>query len=86
MGGVVQPALQMVGLVKKTVGQTAQNVADATSDKPADKAGVTTATSEQEQEAARARLRRRGGRQLLSDARLNPEGGVQTLGGGSNLG
>jgi hypothetical protein len=43
-------------------------------------------TKMQEQEAARARLRRRGGRQLLSDARLNAEGGVQTLGGGSNLG
>jgi hypothetical protein len=43
-------------------------------------------TKMQEEEGARMRASRRRGRQLLSDARLNPEGGVQTLGGGSNLG
>jgi hypothetical protein len=82
MGGVAQGAAQMVGLAKKTVGQTAQNVADATSDKPAE----TKATKMQEEEGARMRASRRRGRQLLSDARLNPEAGSQTLGGGSNLG
>jgi hypothetical protein len=83
MGGVVSP---VVKLFSKTSEQANNAVQEAAGNKPAIKDGVTTATSEQEQEAARARLRRRGGRQLLSDARLNPEGGVQTLGGGSNLG
>jgi hypothetical protein len=83
MGGVVSKVGQTVGIISK---KTNEAVQEATGNKPAEKPGVTTATSEQEQEAARARLRRRGGRQLLSDARLNAEGGVQTLGGGSNLG
>lgn len=83
MGGAVSP---VVKLFSKTSEQANNAVQEAAGNKPAEKAGVTTATSEQEQEAARARLRRRGGRQLLSDARLNAEGGVQTLGGGSNLG
>lgn len=54
--------------------------------KPASRSGVDTATSLQEQSAARSRLRRRGGRSLLSEARLNAESGVQTLGGGNSLG
>jgi hypothetical protein len=83
MGGVVSP---VVKLFSKTSEQANNAVQEAAGNKPAEKPGTTTATTEQEQEAARARLRRRGGRQLLSDARLNAEGGVQTLGGGSNLG
>jgi hypothetical protein len=35
---------------------------------------------------ARMRGARRRGRQLLSDARLNAESGVETLGGGQSLG
>jgi hypothetical protein len=35
---------------------------------------------------ARMRGARRRGRQLLSDARLNAESGVETLGGGNSLG
>ena len=83
MGGLVSKVGETVGIISK---KTNEAVQEATGNKPAEKSGTTTATTEQEQEAARARLRRRGGRQLLSDARLNPEGGVQTLGGGSNLG
>jgi hypothetical protein len=79
MGGAVSP---VVKLFSKTSEQANNAVQAAAGNKPETKVS----TSEQEQEAARARSRRRGGRQLLSDARLNPEGGVQTLGGGSNLG
>jgi hypothetical protein len=84
MGGVVSKVGQTVGIISKKTNEAVQEATGNT--KPVEKPGTTTATSEQEQEAARARLRRRGGRQLLSDARLNAESGVQTLGGGSNLG
>lgn len=47
--------------------------------------GVTQATQEQEREGSRMRGARRRGRQLLSDARLTGEMGMETLGGGSNL-
>jgi hypothetical protein len=39
-----------------------------------------------EEQGAKMRGARRRGRQLLSDARLNPEAGVETLGGGNSLG
>lgn len=80
MGGVVSKVGQAVGIISKKTNEAVQGV---TGNKPAE---ITSVTKAQEEDAARARLRRRGGRQLLSDARLNPEGGVQTLGGGSNLG
>ena len=82
MGGVVSPVAQMVGLAKKTVGQTAQNVADFASEKPTE----TKASRMDEEQGARMRGARRRGRQLLSDARLNPESGTETLGGGQSLG
>jgi hypothetical protein len=44
-------------------------------------------TQAQEEAGARMRGAKRRGRQLLSDARLNPEMGMQeTLGGGNSLG
>ena len=43
-------------------------------------------TASQEEAGAKMRGARRRGRQLLSDARLNAESGVQTLGGGQSLG
>jgi hypothetical protein len=50
-------------------------------------AGVEKATQAQEEAGAKMRGARRRGRQLLSNARLNPEMGMQeTLGGGNNLG
>lgn len=48
--------------------------------------GVQKPTQEQEKEGSRMRGARRRGRQLLSDARLSGEMGMETLGGGSNLG
>jgi hypothetical protein len=44
------------------------------------------ASAADEMMGARMRGARRRGRQLLSDARLNAESGVQTLGGGQSLG
>jgi hypothetical protein len=44
------------------------------------------ASMSDEMQGARMRGARRRGRQLLSDARLNPEAGIETLGGGNNLG
>jgi hypothetical protein len=82
MGGAIKPVAQMVGLAKKTVGQTAQNVADVAAEKPAEPK----ASRMDEEQGARMRGARRRGRQLLSDARLNAESGVQTLGGGQSLG
>ena len=79
MGGAVKAVGQTVGLVKKTVGQAAQNVADVAAEKPK-------ASRMDEEQGARMRGARRRGRQLLSDARLNAEPGVQTLGGGQSLG
>jgi len=56
-----------------------------TSQPSADKA-VSKASRMDEEQGARMRGARRRGRQLLSDARLNPEAGIETLGGGNNLG
>jgi hypothetical protein len=81
MGGAVKQIGQMTGLVKKTVGQAAQNVADVASEK---KAEPTKPSRMDEEQGARMRGARRRGRQLLSDARLNPTQG-ETLGGGTNL-
>jgi hypothetical protein len=80
MGGAVKAVGQTVGLVKKSVGQAAQNVADVASDKPEPRA-----SRMDEEQGARMRGARRRGRALLSDARLNPSQG-ETLGGGNNLG
>ena len=48
-------------------------------------APATKPTAVQEQEGARVRGARRRGRQLLSDARLNAQAGVETLGSGQTL-
>ena len=54
--------------------------------KPEPVAGVETATQAQEEAGAKMRGAKRRGRQLLSDARLNPEMGMQqTLGSNQNL-
>ena len=44
------------------------------------------ASAADEMMGARMRGARRRGRQLLSDARLNAESGIETLGGGQSLG
>jgi len=43
-------------------------------------------TQMQQEEGGRVRGARRRGRQLLSDARLKAESGMETLGGGDSLG
>jgi hypothetical protein len=74
MGGVVQKVLSKPPAMQAIA--TAQEA-----EKP-----VAKATRSEEEMGARMRGARRRGRQLISDARLNPEAGVETLGGGNNLG
>jgi len=82
VGGAVKSVGQAVGLAKQTpAGQMAQRVLDESKS-----AEPTKASRMDEEQGARMRGARRRGRQLLSDARLNPESGMETLGGGSNLG
>lgn len=83
MGGVVRPVAQAVGLAPKSspVAQAVQSVVDSAATKT-----ETKASRMDEEQGARMRGARRRGRQLLSDARLNPEAGTETLGGGSSLG
>jgi hypothetical protein len=80
MGGVVQSVAKPLGLAK-----SASPVAQAVESQIEKKAEVR-ATQAQEEQGARMRGARRRGRMLISDARLNPEAGVETLGGGANLG
>lgn len=89
MGGVaravVQPVARAVGIARETpAGRAVQQVIEQS--KPEEKPGTTRATQEQEQAGSRMRGARRRGRSLLSDARLMGETGIETLGGGSNLG
>ena len=80
MGGVVQAVAKPLGLAKAT--PVAQAV-----ESQIDKRAEAKASRMDEEQGARMRGARRRGRQLLSDARLNPEAGMQeTLGGGNNLG
>jgi hypothetical protein len=78
MGGAVQKVGQAIGVDKKPQAPEMtmeESAADA----------IEKASAMDEQQGARMRGARRRGRQLLSDARLNPESG-QTLGGGNSLG
>ena len=80
MGGVVSAVTKPLGLAK-----AASPVAQAV-ESQVDKRAEAKASRMDEEQGARMRGARRRGRQLLSDARLNPEAGVETLGGGNNLG
>ena len=87
VGGAVKSVGQAVGVAKKTpAGQMAAKIVEESKSEPAPKPGVTQASQEQEQAGSRMRGARRRRRALLSDARLSGEMGVQTLGGGQNLG
>lgn len=91
MGGAVAK-IPVVGSVAKAVGMSGSEKAFAGPSAAKEliedsKVQVRRATQAEEQQGARMRGARRRGRQLLSDARLNPETGMQeTLGGGNNLG
>jgi len=100
MGGAVKAVTKpvtkavqtVVGGASKTANQLVGNKPEATAPAPAPApeaapaAKVAKASAADEMMGARMRGARRRGRQLLSDARLNAESGVQTLGGGNNLG
>jgi hypothetical protein len=95
MGGAVRPVTkavqQVVGGASKAantlVGNKPEAPAAAAAPAPEDAKQVERrASAADEMMGARMRGARRRGRQLLSDARLNAEPGVQTLGGGNNLG
>jgi hypothetical protein len=86
----------MGGTVGKVVKQVAKPVTKALGldrgSSPAPAAAATTpapaakAVRDEVQETLAARRRaRRGGRALLSEARLNPEGGVDTLGSSGGM-
>ena len=80
VGGASKTANQLVG----NKPEAAAAAAPATAAAPETK--LSKASAADEMMGARLRGSRRRGRQLLSDARLNPEMGTQTLGGGNSLG
>ena len=80
MGGVVQAVAKPLGLAK-----SASPVAQAV-ESQVEKRAEAKASRAEEEAGAKMRGARRRGRQLLSDTRLNPETGVETLGGGNSLG
>jgi hypothetical protein len=98
MGGVVAPIVKPVAkLTDKLVGtdlsgkkaqaqvqQAQAKVAEMQAEKSAE-TPMSKASRAEEESGARMRGARRRGRQLLSDARLNAETGVQTLGSSQNL-
>jgi hypothetical protein len=99
MGGAVRAVTQpvtkavktVVGGATKTANELVGNKPEAAAQAPAPapeaaKPTERRASAADEMMGARMRGARRRGRQLLSDARLNAESGVQTLGGGTNLG
>jgi uncharacterized membrane protein YqiK len=92
---VVGKATDIVGItdIKGQKEDAARSQAMAESAKRENEVAIAKAKAEAEKDqrllgqqmAARRRARRSGGG-LLSDARLNAESGIQTLGGGNNLG
>jgi hypothetical protein len=81
-GGKTSGQRQAEAQTKAMQAQSAQAAQAQEAAKPVERR----ASAADEMMGARMRGARRRGRQLLSDARLNAESGVQTLGGGNNLG
>jgi hypothetical protein len=91
MGGAVKAVQKPIQAVARTVSGAIGGKPQAQAPAPAPAAEVAKpverrASAADEMMGARMRGARRRGRTLLSDARLNAESGVQTLGGGNNLG
>lgn len=82
MGGFVAPIVKPVA---KVLGVSGGGSSPQPAASAVEKSAVKASRMDEEQ-GARIRGARRRGRQLLSDARLNPEAGIETLGGGNNLG
>ena len=98
MGGAVAKVGKDIGntVARVTGGKTsgqieadrrsqASQAAQAAQSQAAERASMRQASASDEMMGARMRGARRRGRQLLSDARLNAESGVQTLGSGQQL-
>lgn len=83
MGGAVAAVTKPV---VKALGGGGGSQPQAQAPAPAVEKVAQKASRVEEEMGARMRGARRRGRQLISDARLNPEAGVETLGGGNNLG
>lgn len=81
VGGASRTANELVGNKPEKAAEAPAAAAPA-----AETPKLSKASAADEMMGARMRGARRRGRQLLSDARLNAESGVQTLGGGQNLG
>jgi len=76
MGGAARAIGNIVGVKKDSSAPVGSFANPATSK----------ASRMDEEQGARMRGARRRGRALLSDARLSPEAGTETLGGGQSLG
>jgi hypothetical protein len=83
MGGAVKPVAKIVSPVAKVLGVGGGSSGSAPA--PAVEKAVSKASRSEEEMGAKLRGARRRGRQLLSDARLNAEAGVETLGSSQNL-
>jgi len=85
MGGAVsavtKPITKLAGQVLGSGGGGGSSSSPATSVEKT----ATKVSRYDEEQGARMRGARRRGRQLLSDARLNPEAGVETLGSSQSL-
>jgi hypothetical protein len=89
MGGAVKAVQKPIQAVAKTVSGAIGGKPQAQAPAPAVEVAKPVerrASAADEMMGARMRGARRRGRSLLSDARLNPGAGVETLGGGNNLG
>jgi hypothetical protein len=85
MGGVVQAIAKPLGLAKGESPAAQASTAQAVEGQ-VDKKAEAKASRADEEQSARMRGAKRRGRQLLSDARLNPEMGMkETLGSNQSL-
>jgi hypothetical protein len=82
MGGVVAKTISPVA---KVLGVGGGSSGSAPAPAPAVEKAVSKASRSEEEMGAKLRGARRRGRQLLSDARLNAEAGIETLGSSQNL-
>jgi hypothetical protein len=89
MGGAVKAVQKPIQAVARTVSGAIGGKPQAQAPAPAAEVAKPVerrASRMDEEQGARMRGARRRGRSLLSDARLSAESGVETLGGGNNLG
>lgn len=87
MGGAVSAVTKPIGTAfKGLTGQTGGGGGSSQAPAPAAAAPEKRASRSEEEMGARMRAARRRNRSLLADTRLSAEQGVETLGGGGNLG